>query len=497
MEETFLGVDIGTSGVKAALFDTAGNQLALSYREYHMIFRDGGIAELDPQVIFDEFIVVVRECLEMAGRRPSGIGISTQMHSTMGVGKDVRPLTNLIPWADTRSLAESEYIETHFVCRYYHERAGCRVQHPIYPLSKILWFERHEPRLFAEIDKFVSIKTYILHRLMGELLADITDASASSLFNIHQFDWDEEILRDILNVDKSKFAPTVDITTVLRGIKPEYAAAMGISPHTPVVIGSGDGIMANLACAGVDAATMSCTIGTSGALRFIVDKPAFDPRQRTWCFCFTRDKWVTGGAINNGGIVLKWLREQHRTQYEHEAAQMGLPDAYKLFDEYAVQVPVGCDGLLFLPYLTGERSPGWNAQAKGYLCGIKLSHDKRHIVRAAMEGIMYNMYSIYNIIEKMSGGAQRIVANGGYAKSAPWLQIQADIFGKDIMVPEIGEAAAYGAAMTAMVALGATAGFDTLPVLSAQTVHPSAQNHALYEKSYAQFSELYEMLIAK
>lgn len=501
IERLFMGVDIGTSGVRAAIFNMEGSQISLCHKEYPIICSEPRMAELDPELIFSSLINVVSDCIKQSNIPANcieAIGLSSQMHSLMAVDKEGKCLTNVITWADSRSIDEADFIEKNFDLKEMYERVGCRIQHPMYPLSKILWIKRSRPEVYNNVYKFVSIKGYILYKLFGKFLIDITDASATACFNIHEFKWDEYILKDVLDIGIDMLCEPVECTHKLIGMQDAYAKEMGLCPTTPVIIGSGDGIMANVGCGVFDDTSMSCTIGTSGALRIAVDKPLLDPEQRTWCFCFTKDKWVSGGAVNNGGIVLKWFRDQYRKQFEYEADTLGLKDLYELFSNYASQIEPGCEGVLFLPYLTGERSPGWNANASGLIHGLRLTHDKRHIIRAAMEGVIYNMYSIYKIIEKLDGNVNTIVANGGYVNSNVWLQIQADIFNKDIAVARVGEASAFGAAYTAMAAVGAIESLQkVLPQMKpVKVIKPIKENVEIYRNTYKQFKELYEKNIS-
>lgn len=501
MNELYMGIDIGTSGVRAVLFDAEGRQIAIEYKEYPMICTQPGMYELDPFVVFSAFLEVAGKCVENSGADSShiqAIGLSTQLFSFLAVDGNGNCLTNLITWADGRSLKQAESVSREFDCKTLYNATGCRVQHPMYPLSKILWLRETQPDIFKKTYKFVSIKEYIIFRLFGDFYIDYTDASATACFNIHSFDWDEYILSNILGVKKDSFGEAIDCTFTLKGMRREYAEAMGLREDIPVAIGAGDGILANVGCGVFDDTSMSCTIGTSGALRIAVGKPLLDERQRTWCYCFTKDTWVAGGAVNNGGIVLKWLRDNFREQFRNEAENGGYPSIYALFDKYASEIPAGSEGLIFLPLLTGERSPNWNARARGILCGLDLSHSPRHFVKAAMEGVIYRMFSIYEIIGSLSGKVKQIKANGGYTNSDVWLQIQADIFEKEIAVAGVEEAASFGAAYTAMAAVGAVGSLkQPLPAMQvSRIVHPNEENAEVYREGYRQFNDLYKKMFA-
>ncbi len=494
-----MGIDIGTSGVRAAIFNRSGGQISLFHKEYPMICKEPGMAELDPDRVFCSLIEVVQKCSGTAGVKKgdlAAIGLSTQLFSFMAVDGRGRKLSNLITWADTRASRHADLIRDTRDCAALYMRTGCRTQHPMYPLSKILWFRDTFPEAFARTYKFISIKEYILSLLYHEYFIDLTDASATACMDIRRFCWDEEILGDILGVPAGRLGEIVPCTHVLRGMDPEYAAQMGLDPNIPVVVGSGDGMLANVGSGVFDESAMSCTIGTSGAIRVAVDKPLLDPRQRTWCYCFTEDTWVAGGAVNNGGIVLKWLRDEFRSFYEDETAKAGLESVYALFDRYAEEIAPGSDGLIFLPLLTGERSPNWNANARGVMAGLSLTHGRKHQVRAAMEGVIYRMFSLYEILSGMNDSVKQIRANGGYVQSDVWLSIQADIFGREIAVAGISEATVFGAAYTAMAATGAISSLrEPLPCMQpSRIIAPNPANRAVYEEGFQKFKDLYDRI---
>lgn len=498
MEDFFIGVDIGTSSVRAVLFDHNGYKRGYDNIEYSVLLSDGGIIELDPERVFDSTLKVINGCMQKNNVKAvqiCGIGLSCQMHSLMAVDIHGNPLTRLITWADTRAVKEAEFIKNNFDMQDLYNRTGCRIQHTLYPLSKILWLKHNHPDIIDHTYKFITIKEYILYRLYGEYIIDYTLAASQGYFNIHKQKWDEDILKSILGMGTEKLSYVVDCFHILKGIRSEYAGSLEIDAQTPVAIGSGDGIMANIGCGVYDSTALSSTIGTSGAIRTAVEKPLLDPLQQTWCYSFTDNMWVAGGAINNGGIVLKWLREEFRKQFELEAAENN-ESIYKLFDRYAAEIKAGSDGLIFLPYLTGERSPDWNANVRGLMYGLGINHGRKHIVRAAMEGIIYRLYSVYEAMARSNKNASRIIANGGYTKSDIWLQIQADIFEKDILVSGVDEASALGAAYVCMVSLGAVADIkQLLPGMKPERIiHPIPENSEIYRTAYRTAMQVYRSI---
>jgi gluconokinase len=268
MKSYFMAVDIGTSSVRAALFDGLGGQKGIASQEYPLICREAGMAELDPDEVFGAILKVVKECVDKSGVRSQAIealGFSTQMHSFLAVDREGRCLTNVLTWADSRPMKQAEQISKEFDCMKLYTATGCRVQHPMYPLSKILWIREEKPGIFEKVYKFISIKQYVLFKLFSQFVVDYTDASASACFNIHSFKWDNEILTDILGISGEKLGEPVECTHVLKGMSRQYADAMGLRSDMPVVAGSGDGIMANLGCGVFDDTSMSCTARTDGA----------------------------------------------------------------------------------------------------------------------------------------------------------------------------------------------------------------------------------------
>ena len=498
-KQIFMGVDLGTSSLKAGIFDSNGKEIGFSSVENSIIFSSPGMAELNPEKIFQSFLDIVKQCIKkskISVNNLEAIGLGTQMHSVIAIDSRGNCITNAIIWADTRAKNQAESIKEKFDYEKMSFNTGCRVTHPSYPLSKILWLKENEPHLYQKSYKFITIKEYILSRLFGDFFIDYSDASSTGCFNIHSFKWDDYIMENVLGIKPDRFGEPVECTYTLKNIKKEYADYMGLKDNTDFIIGSTDGILANFGSGVFADNSASCTIGTSGAIRITTDKPIIDPLQRTWCYCFGKDIWITGGAVNNGGLVLKWLGNLCEKQYEHEKKLFNEGNIFKLFDHYASHVSPGSNGLIFLPFLTGERSPDWNADAVGTVHGLTLMHEKKHIIRAAMEGVIYNIFSVYKVINKLKKNIKKIKASGGYSHSDVWLQIQADVFNKNIEVLNINDAAVLGASYIAMLAAGSISSFEQgLPVMKPyKNIKPVKENVKIYEKAYKKFVELNSLL---
>ncbi|MHB8276320.1 MAG: gluconokinase [Candidatus Humimicrobiaceae bacterium] len=497
--QMFMGVDLGTSSLKAGIFDSDGEEIGFSSVETSIICSSPGMAELNPKIIFQTFLDVVKQCIKkskISADNIEAIGLSTQMHSVIAIDSQGNCISNAIIWADTRAKNQAESLKEKFDYKKMSFNTGCRIIHPAYPLSKILWLRENEPDLYKKIYKFITIKEYVLLRLFGDFFIDYSDASSTGCFNIHSFKWDDYIMENVLSIKPNKFGEPVECTHALKNMKKEYADYMGLKNKTVFIIGSTDGVLANFGSGVFDDNSVSCTIGTSGAIRVTSNKPIIDPLQRIWCYCFGKGIWVAGGAINNGGLVLKWLGNLCEKQYEHEIKLFNTKNIFKLFDHYASQVRPGSNGLISLPFLTGERSPNWNANAVGIIYGLTLMHEKKHIIRSAMEGVIYNIFSVYKVMSQLNKNIKKIKASGGYSRSDIWLQIQADVFNKNIETLNINDTAVLGASYVAMLAIGAIDSFENgLSVMKPyKIIKPTEKNVEIYEKAYKKFEEINSLL---
>ena len=494
MKDCFLGIDIGTSNIKSVLFNREGFPVGMGSVECSISSTENGRAEMDPDKVIDAVFQAVRRCMDSCGLMASnltGIGLSSHMHSILAVDRDGRPLTQLILWTDTRAKEEADFIGQNFEVADLYKKTGCRVQHPMYPLSKILWLRNHDRKVFDSSYKFITIKEYLIFRLFGTYLVDCSLASCQGYYNITEQRWDADILQKILEIDESRLSTVVECTYSLVGMDPQCADRMGIDSRTPVVVGSGDGLLANIGCGIFGGDSLSSTVGTSGAIRKTVNAPFFSPGQQTWCYSFSKDLWIAGGAMNNGGLTLKWIRDNFESSPSGSVAGI-----YKKFDDLASQVNPGSDGLLFMPFLTGERSPDWNADVRGVVYGLSYMHGRSHLLRAAMEGVMYRLYSIYEVMTSSHAEPRRIIANGGYTKSDLWLQIQADVFNKEILVSGVSDASALGAAYLCMLSLGALSHMgEGLPgIRTVKEFEPDPSRHEVYAKAYEHYQEIYYKL---
>src|SRR5699024_8605636 len=334
-------------------------------------------------------------------------------------------------------------------------------------------------------------KTYIFYQLFEEYVIDQSMASSTGMFNLEDLDWDKAALR-LLGISASQLPKVVPTTHILKGMKRRYATLMGIDEDTPIVVGASDGVLSNLGVNAFKKGEVSVTIITSYTIKTIIDQPRTDYKRRIFCYVLTENHYVIGGPVNNGGVVLRWLRDELLASEVESAKRLGV-DPYDVLTKIANRVKPGADGLIFHPYLAGERAPLWNADARGSFFGLTLAHQKEHMIRAALEGVLYNLYTVYlALIEVMNETPSTIKATGGFAKSEMWRQMMADIFDTDLIVPESYESSCLGACVLGMKALGEIEDFSIIEEMVGTTNqhHPNPDNVNVYQKLISIFINL-------
>ena len=448
-----IGVDIGTSSTKAVLYDAAGRMRARHAIEYPLHTPSPGAAEQDPEQIVAA-VVGVLDAVRGAvppGSRVACVSFSAAMHSVIALDAAGAALTRCITWADARSAPWAERLKQEGGAAIY-RRTGTPI-HPMSPLAKLCWLRDTQPALFNSAARFVSIKEYVFLRLFKRYLVDHSIASATGLLDITTLDWDHEALR-VAGVTAERLSTLVPTTHVIDGLDPAFARSTGLPAGTPFVVGANDGVLANLGVDAIEPGAVAVTIGTSGAIRTCVDRPMFEDRGRLFCYVLVPGVWVVGGPVNNGGMILRWLRDEFASAEIETAKRLGV-DTYDVLTRIAERAGPGAGGLLFHPYLAGERAPLWNADARGSFFGLAIHHRKEHMIRAVLEGVVFNLHAVFGIMEETGVRAQRILASGGFSRSPLWRQIMADIFDREVVVGESAEGSCLGAAILGLHAIGA------------------------------------------
>jgi gluconokinase len=490
-----IGIDIGTTSTKAVALGAAGGLLAEASRSYPTHSPCPGHIEQDPEEIFGAVLQVLKEVVDrLGGKQPLAVSFSSAMHSLIALGADGQPLSPCLIWADTRSEAEAARLRQTPAGQAIYEATGMPI-HPMTPLCKLLWLRKHQAPLFARTHKFVSIKEYALFRLFGSFFIDYSLASATGLFHLFRRQWHEESLA-VVGITAAQLSDPVPPTHLLRGLSARWASVLGLKPQVPFVLGSSDGAMANLGANALGPGRAAVTLGTSGAIRVFSPTPVADRSRHTFStYLLDEEACLFTSPISNGGIALRWFRDAFGGPEVAAARQQHL-DPYDLLSEVAAQVPPGAGGLLFLPYLLGERAPVWDANARGVFFGVNVGHGRAHFLRAVLEGVIYSIYHAGQDLQQLAGEAEVICANGGFARSRLWVQLLADVFNKPVQLTASQESSAIGAALLGLKALGVLADFSNLEpyVPVAATLLPDPHRHAIYQRHYALFGRLYGKL---
>ncbi|HXB92451.1 MAG TPA: gluconokinase [Puia sp.] len=500
-----IGVDIGTTNTKAIAFTERGEILGSVSASYPTYSDGTGRHELDPDQLLGAVLRVLADLgRQTAGKdRLAGISFSCAMHSLIVVDAAGCPLTRASTWADIRSEAFARALKTGETGRRIYRQTGTPI-HPMSPLSKLLWMREKEPAIFGRAARFISIKEYIWWRLFGEYEIDHSIASATGLFDIYKKDWYTESL-ELAGIHAGQLSRPVPCTWSRTGLLPAYRDELGLPEGLPFIIGSSDGCLANLGTNAVKPGATALTIGTSGAVRMTSTQPAYDQKERIFNYILSEGLYVSGGATNNGGNVVQWYVGNFLESGAMGAAGGGANttasgpletrDIARMVARADEAAP-GCEGLIFLPYLLGERAPVWNGDAKGVFFGIRHLHNQSHFIRSVMEGVSYSLYQIGVSLEETVGPIEYIYASGGFTHSATWLQMIADVFGKKLYVTGVADASAVGAAIMGMYALGITgdlAGMASLLSVTA-TYEPDRARHRVYQENFRVFLTLYDRL---
>ncbi|MCM8712010.1 gluconokinase [Clostridium sp. SYSU_GA19001] len=496
MKQYYLGIDIGTTSTKAIVFDKEGRIVSKSVVEYPIYSPKQNHREQNPDEILKAVINTLEDSIKKAGINGEDlkfIAFSSMMHSIIAVDSDGNPLTPCIIWNDNRSVPYVDKFKRNGKGREIYLRTGTPT-HPMSPLYKLMWLKDNKPEIYNKAYKFVSIKEYIFYKFFKEYIVDYSVASATGMFNIFDLQWDNDVLK-LLELDESKLSKPVSTTYIINGLDDDICKKTGLSKQSRFVVGASDGCLANLGSNAITSGAAVATIGTSGAVRVVFDKPVTDKKERVFCYYLYNNKYVVGGAINNGGVVYRWFRDEFSEAEKEQAKKLNI-DPYVLLNEKIKNTEPGSNGLLFLPFLTGERAPYWNANLRGAYIGISDGHSRNHFARALMEGICYDMNDVFNAIKDLVGEVKCIYANGGFTRSQEWLQILCDIFDINVVVSENYESSCIGAVMLGMLAVGEVEKLEQCSYLVKENrmFKPNEETTQVYKNLYDLYKQSIESL---
>ena len=493
-----LGIDIGTSGTKTVLFDVNGTTIASDTQEYPLYQPRNGWAEQDPEDWWKATCVSTRNVIAQSGVTPrdiKGVGLSGQMHGLVLLDADDKVLRRSIIWCDQRSAQECEEITSLVGAKRLIEITA----NPAltgFTASKIKWVMNNEPEIYEKARKILLPKDYIRFCLTGEYATEVSDASGMQLLDVPNRRWSDEVLQK-LGIDKDMLGKVYESQEVTGTVSKKAAELTGLAEGTIVVGGGGDQAAGAVGNGIVKPGVISSTIGTSGVVFAYTDKVSIDPKGRVHTFCHAvPNTWHIMGVTQGAGLSLQWFRNNF---CHEEISVAGLLDVdpYYLIDKAAEKVAVGADGLIYLPYLMGERTPHLDPDCRGVFFGISAKHTKREFLRAVMEGVAYSLKNCLDIIKEMGIGINEVRASGGGGKSPLWRQIQADLFGTPICTVNSSEGPALGVALLAGVGAGI---YKSVPEACDQTIRVvthqdyNKDNHVAYQKFYSLYNDIYQSL---
>ena len=485
----WLGIDVGTGGSRALLVDERGAVRAgytSPHEEMHM--ERPLWAEQRPENWWEAVADAVRGVLAKAGVSGAdikGVGLSGPMHGLVILDADNQVIRPSLIWCDQRSQAQVDFVNA-MVGR---DKVLEYTANPVltgFTLPKLLWVRDNEPANFARVKKMLLPKDYVRFRLTGEFASEVSDASGTSVFDVVKRRWSYEMM-DALGLDRSILPRCYESSEITGMITAEAAARTGLATGTPVVGGGGDQASSAVGNGIVEEGIVSCTLGTSGVVFAHMEKVAYDPAGRVHTFCHAvRDKWHVMGVTQGAGLSLQWFRNQLAPGTDYEA-----------LTAEAANSPTGAQGLFWLPYLMGERTPHLDATIRGGWIGLTARHKRADLIRAVIEGVSYSQRDCLDIIEDLGVAVNSVRASGGGAQSAFWRRLLAGILHKRVVTLETQEGSAYGAALLALVGTGA---FSNVPevcraaVRETDSISPDAGEAAFYEKAHRVYQAMYPAL---
>jgi xylulokinase len=490
----FLGLDVGTGGSRAIVIDMTGSVVAAATVE-HQPFASPhpGWAEQDPRDWWRASEAAIRAVLnEVEPQSIKAIGLSGQMHGSVLLDARDESLRPALIWCDQRTADQ---------CRAITEKVGaqslieltCNPALTGFTLPKMLWVREHEPEVWKQVRSVLLPKDYVRLRLSGDKATDVADASGTLLLDVSARKWSTEMLA-ATEIDEKLLPAVYESPEITGTVSAAGNQATGLPKGTPIVAGGGDQAAGAVGMGIVRAGTVSATIGTSGVVFAASDKPSLDPKGRVHTFCHAvPNRWHVMGVTQGAGLSLRWFRDQFG------AGEDDGRDPYERLTEEAARIPSGAEGLLWTPYLMGERTPHLDPNARAALVGLTASHTRAHVVRALLEGVAFSLRDTLEIFREMKVPVDEIRLGGGGARSRLWRQIQADVYGREVATVRAEEGAAYGAAILAGVGAGAWPSVDAAceaVVSVADRVKHDADSARVLEKHYARFRMIYPALRA-
>ncbi|KUO41339.1 MAG: xylulose kinase [Hadesarchaea archaeon DG-33] len=493
-----IGIDVGTTGVKVLLINEKGLVVSRAFMEYPLHIPQLGWAEQNPENWWDATVKGVKKVLEdsvLSSEEVTALGLTGQMHGSVFLDKKNHVLRPAILWCDQRTASQCAEI-TEKIGRDRLIQLTCNPTFTGFTAPKILWVRENEPDIYKKSNKILLPKDYIRFKLTGDYATDVSDASGTSLLDVKKRKWSEKVL-DELNIREDLLPKVYESPEITGEISREASASTGLKLGTPVVGGAGDNAAGAVGSGVIKEGVVWASIGTSGVVFASCDKPKTDPKGRIHTFCHAvPKKWHLMGVMLSAGGSLRWFRD-NLGGLEIQAGKLTGEDPYVFLDAEASRAEPGCKGLIFLPYLAGERTPHGDPNARGVFFGLTLHHGKPHLVRSVMEGVAYGMRDSLGIMKGLGIKIDQIRALGGGARSNLWRQIQADVYGAELVTINVEEGPAFGAALLAGVGAKVYSSIGKAcerTIKKVSRTEPIKENLKIYDKYYEIYKSLYPAL---
>lgn len=487
--DCIISIELGTNAVRVYAFNLRGDIIGFAKGTYPTFHPNPDYSEQDPEQIFITMLYILKnllsEKIHSQKHKVVCLCFSGSMHSVLPIDKNDVPLGNAITWSDNRGKKEAASLKNSSLGKALYNATGTPI-HPMSPLIKITWLKNHDKEKFKHTHKFLSIKSYILQQLTGGYVLDYSLASATGLLNIHKKSWEPDSLKHA-GITADKLPELIPVFSSPGKLRKEYQTLLGLSAGTKVIVGSSDGCLAMLGAGVWNKGKATITIEDSGAMRVAGKQIIQDKKQRFFNYILAENYYVSGGPTNNGGVIFEWFAKQFGDFKNAFDLESCLED---LIND-AAKVQPGAEGLLFLPYLLGERAPIWNANARGVYFGMNINHEKKHFIRAAIEGILYEIYSIGKTLEEHRA-INTLSVNGSFASIPFCTQLIADIFNKPVSVSKNTNSVGLGAFLLSATEMGIYKNLDEAAktVVLPETFKPNRQNHSVYKKYFRIFEKL-------
>ena len=493
-----LTLDVGSSSVRAILFDQQANPIDGIDAHHSYEFQttaDGGV-EIDADALLGWAIDVIDTVLARAGQmlpfkkgsskygsRIARVATSTFWHNLVGVDSHHQAVTPVYSWADTRSVAVVEELKKKLDEKEVHARTGC-VLHPSYLPAKLFWLQQTQPQTFRKAKRWMSFAEYLYLKLFGRTICSISMASGTGLLNQNHCEWDSELI-STLSLSTDHLSSLGDLDTPLSGLTSDYAQRWPDLSKVPWFPALGDGACSNIGSGCSTRERVAIMVGTSGAMRVLWKAQQVRIPPGLWCYHADRQRFLMGGALSNGGLLFDWMSRTLRLEGDSEVIEQQLSE-----------MEPAAHGLTVLPFLAGERSTGWNANARAAIVGLSLHTRPLDILRASLESVAYRFAKIAALLKQAVPGARETVASGGALLRSPaWTQMMADVLGHPVITCQVAEASSRGAALLALEALGIIRSIEEIPTAMGKRFHPDPQRHRRYQEAMKRQDEVYNLLI--